>query len=346
MHSPRILSFLIILLSTAVARKSTTQYTPCAFASCPPPRFDNFLDSIIGRWSNVRTSDGKSITSNISTASSVEEVMRSCGGAVQGVKEIEFTGSLFDQMYHNRADDGFVYFDCGSYSAGPTSIPNSDSDGSDGSDENGEYSLVSNLSFATALATIPTTTIPKSRIIVTTTPNFSLSLVKTKTGEEVSGNIDHDHDENSNDTNSENNIIDLLDQPPSSSIRWSQEVLCRMSSPSQPWMLQRATWEKFIHGNIDQEEDEVSDDIAMDSKIESSWISSCHISSLDEETELSTRKQLWQSEGLSSFFRSNSVSRIIQVGAMADNHNVKAFLRCYNNDGNLRAVVMQSGKCV
>ena len=60
-------------------------------------------------------------------SASVEEVMRSCGGAVQGVREkwtignngVESMGDLF----LNRQRDGFTYFDDGSWSQGPERLP-------------------------------------------------------------------------------------------------------------------------------------------------------------------------------------------------------------------------------
>ena len=51
-----------------------------AFASCPPPRFDTFADATLGKWQF-----GPIIPDQ---AREVEEVMRSCGGAVQGIREI------------------------------------------------------------------------------------------------------------------------------------------------------------------------------------------------------------------------------------------------------------------
>ena len=75
-------------------------------AAAAAPRFDHFCDSILGQWHC--TKDQRNFE--------VEEIMRSCGGAVQGVREKE--GAL----YHNRADDGFVYFGCGTYSSGPLSL--------------------------------------------------------------------------------------------------------------------------------------------------------------------------------------------------------------------------------
>ena len=67
-------------------------------AGAAAPRFDAFCDNLVGPW--VRSQDGRSFP--------VEEVMRSCGGAVQGVREMQ------SELYHNRADDGFIYFPCGS----------------------------------------------------------------------------------------------------------------------------------------------------------------------------------------------------------------------------------------
>ena len=45
----------------------------------------------------------------------VDEVMRSCGGAVQGVR-------VDDGPLLNRQDDGFCFFDCGSWTQGPTKL--------------------------------------------------------------------------------------------------------------------------------------------------------------------------------------------------------------------------------
>lgn len=52
-------------------------------------------------------------------SSSVEEVMRSCGGAVQSVKELREDGG---EVCFNRADDGFTFFDDGSFVHGPVEV--------------------------------------------------------------------------------------------------------------------------------------------------------------------------------------------------------------------------------
>ena len=95
--------------------KSTTDWKPCA-----QPRFDEFTECIVGPW----VPKYQSISNTVSTYE-VEEVMRSCGGAVQGIRELPthlmFSDSDEDQQrtYHNRADGGFIYINDGTYSAGP-----------------------------------------------------------------------------------------------------------------------------------------------------------------------------------------------------------------------------------
>merc|ERR1719491_2589881 len=85
--------------------------------------------------------------------------MRSCGGAVQGIREVAIPietadmGGKAETMYHNRADDGFVYFDCGSYTQGPVQLK---ADADDGENENGRDIIVGSVSFAT---------MPKSRVV-------------------------------------------------------------------------------------------------------------------------------------------------------------------------------------
>ncbi|KAJ1495622.1 hypothetical protein T484DRAFT_1925226 [Baffinella frigidus] len=60
--------------------------------------------------------------------------MRACGGAVQGIKDRGY--------YHNRGNDGFTYFQCGSYSAGPPELPAGDGAGA---------GIAASLSFASGL---------------------------------------------------------------------------------------------------------------------------------------------------------------------------------------------------
>ncbi|KAL3804715.1 hypothetical protein HJC23_008530 [Cyclotella cryptica] len=114
-------------------QSTSSQWKPCA-----QPRFDDFASCIVGPWTPVTRSESADV--DVSTVSyEVEEVMRSCGGAIQGIRELPLSllfpeSSDVDQeqrTYHNRADGGFVYTDDGSYSAGPEaweSERNTDSD--------------------------------------------------------------------------------------------------------------------------------------------------------------------------------------------------------------------------
>lgn len=302
-----------------------------AFTPCPPPKFDVFLDSITGSWTTKESTVLSSPSDTIS--STVEEVMRSCGGAIQGMKEIEYPNSPFDRMYNNRADDGFLFFDDGSYNNGPTSIRNvkvGDDGSSDSVTNDIDFSVVSSLSF-NGLS-------PKSRIIISTTlPKMALSLTK---GVSTTHSNDDENDEN------DDKLI-LLDECPIH-IKWNEEILCRMSSSSQPWMLQRAKWEKYKSKNEEtnnKNEDSLEISESESSKLKNAmkcWVESCHLKLNDG----SGRERMFVgSEALNSFSRTNDIAHIIQVGAMVQN-DVKAFLRCYNEEGKLRGVIYQNGKLV
>ena len=159
------------------------------FSPCPPPRFNVFSDKIVGEW---YTSHG---------VRTVEEVMRSCGGAVQGIRD--------DGFYLNRADDGFCYFDCGTYSYGPI-------DGATASSSNGL--LVASLS------------LPSMRIWLLanegdiTVEAAALPRVKLEAHATL-----------------EDLVLPIANSRPEFRVERHQQ--CRMASPTQPWMMQRAQWE-------------------------------------------------------------------------------------------------------
>ncbi|KAJ1445045.1 hypothetical protein M885DRAFT_551140 [Pelagophyceae sp. CCMP2097] len=103
------------------------------------PDFGLFSVRATGTWSGAKTrwSGGAALQEEIADAVSisgveglapfavsssampsqaaVEEVMRACGGAVQGVSEARADAGA--ALYLNRADDGFCYFDDGSWVA-------------------------------------------------------------------------------------------------------------------------------------------------------------------------------------------------------------------------------------
>merc|ERR1711966_531633 len=68
-------------------------------SSFPPPRFDEFSEQLIGSWetssftsssSSLLSSSTSSVSRSPSTTTrtlEVDEVMRRCGGAVQGIRE-------------------------------------------------------------------------------------------------------------------------------------------------------------------------------------------------------------------------------------------------------------------
>ena len=80
------------------------------------PSFDTFSAAATGSWHGTQyqwTADGA--TNGEPCTSVVDEVMRSCGGAVQGIR-------VDDGPLLNRQDDGFCFFDCGSWTQGPTKL--------------------------------------------------------------------------------------------------------------------------------------------------------------------------------------------------------------------------------
>jgi hypothetical protein len=140
---------------------------------CHPlaPSFSKFSDKVIGHWQGASYSFyaadpiGKSddddiggflrrgrwadhavplaglcspssflVTPTVGCTGSVEEVMRSCGGAVQGVREelrwsdkIEEEDEAASSLFLNRQCDGFTHFDDGSWALGEVSISSSTS---------------------------------------------------------------------------------------------------------------------------------------------------------------------------------------------------------------------------
>ena len=108
--------FLAFLTSSTagVRALSATTVVP-KFTSSASPRFDTFSETLVGDWHWKTSSDAVQVES-------VQEVMRSCGGAVQGIREVPSLTGDEEGYYLNRANDGFLYFaDC-SYSCGPVKI--------------------------------------------------------------------------------------------------------------------------------------------------------------------------------------------------------------------------------
>ena len=100
------------------------------------PAFDAFSSAATGAWDGSRyTWSATALEDHVEVSTgagdrwwlavpqkaetSCEEVMRSCGGAVQGVR-VSTDG--VEGVVLNRQDDGFVFFDDGSWCLGPTSL--------------------------------------------------------------------------------------------------------------------------------------------------------------------------------------------------------------------------------
>lgn len=189
----------------AAASFTSSSVSPMSFAPTAAPRFDHFAGSIVGSW--VNNAVAKELT--------VEEVMRSCGGAIQGVREVALSGSTDtkeDGVYLNRAHDGFVYWPCGSYTSGPVDIP-----------QDGDTS-----SFLTSLQIGSNT-----RVVI----EYQLQQQERLSGTRVfflSKNAEISTPQ-----------LILFETPSSqfSQIDWNDQSKCRMPSPSHPWNLQRAKWE-------------------------------------------------------------------------------------------------------
>jgi len=286
--------------------------TARAFASCPPPRFDTFADATLGKWQY-----GPNLPDQ---AREVEEVMRSCGGAVQGVREIVLpseanTDAIGNQQgrYHNRADDGFVFFDSGSYSVGPVQIADGDN-----------VEFMTSLSFAS--------TLPKRRMLVSAPCRVSFvgSNIQIKPIDESNNGkiiglsrvpFRQPEDVNMAELPSVAGLQTYAE--PRYELRWKKETICKMANPSQPWMLQRAKWESFAYEGFTEEHGETPTGEKPARTDLMGWVRPFD-GGKDSE------------EGLS-----------IQIGALCTATKESwAIVRSYNAEGKLNSVILQEGMII
>lgn len=239
----------------------------CApFTPCPAPRFDNFSEALVGRWGYMRnpndgggfqnTLDGINYEDALATGI-VEEVMRSCGGAVQGVRET-------DGVYLNRADDGFVYFPDGSYSSGPTSLADEQTSQSGRQDP---QMTTTCLCFGTTRFLFNTSLLfDHSGVNMRFCAKHPEVLVKFRwsdTPEDVSRSIvlamRYIAHNPKSDTGSGRDA-----GGPRCERRVIREVQCRMPSRGQAWMLPRAQWEQRVEEGSIERDATTSDDRLRD----------------------------------------------------------------------------------
>ena len=189
---------LTFLLSVAFSRKVA------AFGSCAPPRFDDFSDKLVGKWVALNTEPTE-------ISGSVEEVMRSCGGAVQGIREFPPIGSE-EGLYLNRANDGFVFHDNGCYSLGPVDLSSE------------EDTFLTSLHFGKSRIVVWCDIRRDDDSIVRPTPQI---LHTKKSFEDI-----------------DLLPVELSKDPNLFAVDFENKIRCSMPSPGQPWMLQRVKWER------------------------------------------------------------------------------------------------------
>lgn len=113
------------------------------------PSFDTFLTHSLGRWRGACycwqrdgvTEDGPElfplgiapgcITSPTPSSTVVTEIMRSCGGAVQGVQEERSCQPADGVVMLNRQVDGTTFFSYGSWAQSPTRLSAADEEDAD-----------------------------------------------------------------------------------------------------------------------------------------------------------------------------------------------------------------------
>lgn len=319
--------------------------------SCTPfvaPRFDEFSDQIIGFWSvkNKEADDENDLV----YVGDVNEVMRSCGGAVQGIREFQLPKVITSEvessteqqekeegLFMNRANDGFIYFECGSYISVPTKIsdllkPNDDSTSS-------SYSFLSSLSYPSKPY--------KSRMlsnIVISSNNDNLSVSSSYGWSMIKKKVDLNTQEDTEgrqlqaldlDTESTNNSMPII---------WEKEIVCRMPSFNQPWMLNRAKWEIYKNEmNTQEESSEESDSKDDDLPSNQGWI---NVLKYDQTIDLQDSEI--GSPGLGSILRESRIDNayVIQICSKCKSTGqIKGLTSCYDiASGDLKVVLLQHGK--
>ena len=222
--------------------------------SIPPPRFDVFSERLVGSWLIASSFiDIDTPSTATSTSRSVEEVMRSCGGAVQGLREPfvvpemereEDNNTKHDQgLYLNRANDGFLFVDEGNYSYGPTTFSTTNRNAG-GQPQQPQPHFVSNFMLT-----------KDYRVLLSCSKQQKHSLLrKQKFGVQ---NQDQSLDDDAK-------VLRSIDDPTQHIIPTTIHniVTCSMPSSSHPWMLQRSKWTKlaFQVGESDEEIQEKRDE--------------------------------------------------------------------------------------
>ena len=334
-----------IAANTNIVTHSASLVRLSALKSKPPPRFDTFCDIIVGSWSGFTDelmSDYQSVDSSSSLmGGEVEEVMRSCGGAVQGIREVGVTiinkndnyisdDDDSNKPYHNRADDGFIYFDCGSYTSGPVQQSPSEI-----------ASTLFPISASLTFAPYTKSKMKKRRLYLQIDLDHSLNLKNIH----ISNLINQSHDLRV-DASNLSFETDASVTSEKIKVKWYKEELCSMPSINQPWMLQRVKWSQLTYDDeieLEEEGTNVESKQTVDDYIHG-WVSIKSTSSSSSST-----TKVWANKNLDLFVPDindnndpNSIS--IQMGAIYTSTNqARAITRQYSPSGMLQRIVMHKG---
>jgi hypothetical protein len=291
--TPFLFLSLLSLKNASRIHSFSWSHQPCAtFAPCPPPRFDTFSEKLVCSWT---THEDENIV--------VEEVMRSCGGAVQGIREPAFFGGDDGKggLYLNRANDGFLFFNQGEYSFGPVQRRDGDTD-----------TFLSNFMFGRSRIAVRCETDKSS--VVNPTSTF---LRKTFGGTDKAAP----------------SIQQCWETDPTRiwSVDFYSNTKCAMPSAGQPWILQRAKWERKA-SEVD-EYSSAEDTVASldDSIIYRCWAMSQSASDLGE----------WAGLGSAQ----PSAGQVVHMGVLCkDTGAIQALVRHYNPSGGLTSVNFLQGR--
>ena len=240
---------LSIILSTITVTALST------FSSTAAPRFDVFSSKLLAwPWSDQQQRPNP-----------VEEVMRSCGGAVQGLRD--------GGQYLNRANDGFVYMDDGSYSFGPVAIPTTLAHKNGDSKQwmwrhcfmlSSEERIICDLRWDNPKGTGDEDFFRHAKDEPSVEALLLASLGEASRRLHCASSLQSIGPEEA-------------DSKTAAAIP-SVTVRCRMSSPSQPWNIQRVKWESTC-GSHSRENDNTEDMFASYTLTESpsSLVLACHV---------------------------------------------------------------------
>lgn len=145
--------------------------------------------------------------------------MRSYGGAVQGIRELPL------EVYLNRADDGFLFLNDGTYTSGPVQwTPDETLNAADHSTGSNSTKFLASIALNAA-----------TRLVAmggTSTTETGTAIILTKKGKDLNYFA-----------------CETMDLSAPKEINWHTHIRCKMPSASMPWMLQRAKWERWNSGD-------------------------------------------------------------------------------------------------